>query len=200
MSPRRAKATDDDIFTAAQRAMTRRGPHELTLADIAAEAGVTAGRLVQRFGGKRELLLALSARFAGSAPSLFAGLRAAHRSPLRTLRAYGACMADLASSPEALARNLAYLHIDLTDPAFRRHLVKHARAARREIEALVRKAVAAGEFRAQVDPRQLARTIEAIVSGSLMTWACYCEGRADTWIARDLEAVLRPYLRSSRKE
>lgn len=199
MSPRRPKATNDEIFAAAQRAMTRRGPHELTLADIAAEAGVTPGRLVQRFGSKRALLLALSARFAESATALFVGLRAAHHSPLQTLTAYAACMADLASSPEALARNLAYLHIDLTDAAFRTHLVKHARTTRREIEVLIREAVAAGELRAQVDPHHLARTIEAIVNGSLMTWACYREGRADTWIGRDLEAVLRPYRRLRRQ-
>jgi hypothetical protein len=62
MSPRPRKVSDDEIFLAAQRVMSRRGPKELTLADIAAEAGVTAGRLVQRFGGKRELLLALSSR------------------------------------------------------------------------------------------------------------------------------------------
>jgi len=199
MSPRREKISDDDIFAAAQRAMTRRGPHELTLADIAGEAGVTPGRLVQRFGGKRALLLALSERFAQGAPTLFAGLRGAHRSPLQALRAYAACMADLASTPEALARNLAYLQIDLADAAFRGHLVKHARATRREIEALVREAVAAGELRAQVDPRRLARTIEAMVSGSLMTWACYREGRAAAWIGRDLEAVLRPYRASPRQ-
>ena len=97
--PRRSKVTDDEIFAATQRAMTRRGPQELTLADIAAEAGVTAGRLVQRFGSKRALLLTLLERFAGSAGSVFQGLRAAHPGPLATLRAYAACMADLARTP-----------------------------------------------------------------------------------------------------
>jgi AcrR family transcriptional regulator len=29
------KVTDDEVFAAAQRVMSRRGPHELTLADIA---------------------------------------------------------------------------------------------------------------------------------------------------------------------
>jgi hypothetical protein len=38
------------------------------------------------------------------------------------------------------------LQIDLTDPAFRAHLVKNARATRREIEMLLRSAVAAGEL------------------------------------------------------
>ena len=151
MSPGRQKVSDDDVFAAAQRAMTRQGPHELTLADIAAEAGVSAGRLVQRFGSKRALLLALAERFAGSAAAVFAGLRAAHRQPLATLRAYAACMADLAVTPEALSRNLAYLQIDLTDPEFRAHLLANARATRREIEALLRAAFAAGELKQDVD-------------------------------------------------
>ena len=99
MPGRRQKVTDEELFAAAQRAMSRRGPHELTLADIAGEAGVTPGRLVQRFGSKRALLVALSERFAGSAGVIFEGLRAAHRSPLATVRAYGACMADLGADP-----------------------------------------------------------------------------------------------------
>src|SRR4051812_14395562 len=101
MPGRRQKVSDEDVFAAAQRAMSRRGPHELTLADIAREAGVTPGRLVQRFGGKRALLAALSERFAGSAGAVFAGLRVAHPTPLATLRAYAICMADLAPTPES---------------------------------------------------------------------------------------------------
>jgi hypothetical protein len=30
-----------------------------------------------------------------------------------------------------------------------------------------------------------------VISGSLMTWACYREGSVATWIRRDLEAVLQ---------
>src|SRR5688500_20120178 len=93
MPGRPQKVTDEDIFAAAQRAMSRRGPHELTLADIAGEAGVTAGRLVQRFGSKRALLVALSERFAGSAAPPFAGLRAGHLCPLATRRPEAACRA-----------------------------------------------------------------------------------------------------------
>jgi AcrR family transcriptional regulator len=195
MSPRPRKVSDDDVFAAAQRAMSRRGPHELTLADIAAEAGVTAGLLVQRFGSKRDLLVALSARFADSAGPVFAALRAANRGPLATLRAYAVCMADLAASPDALLRNLAYLQLDLADGALRGHLVANARATRREIETLLDEAAAAGELRRDVDVRSLARTVETIVSGSLMTWACYQEGSAASWLRRELESVLQPHLR-----
>ena len=194
MPGRRQKVSDEEVFAAAQRAMSRRGPHELTLADIAAEAGVTPGRLVQRFGSKRALLVALSERFAGSAGPVFAGLRAAHGGPLATLRAYAACMADLAPTPEALLRNLAYLQGDLADEVLRGHLVENARASRREIEALLKAAVAAGELQRGVDVRSLARTVETVISGSLMSWATYREGKAVDWIGRDLEAVLAPWL------
>jgi AcrR family transcriptional regulator len=198
MSPRPRKVSDDEIFLAAQRVMSRRGPKELTLADIAAEAGVTAGRLVQRFGGKRELLLALSSRFAGGSAAIFAGLRRAHPSPLAALRAYAAGMANLAATPDALARNLAYLQIDLTDPAFRGHLVANARGNRRELEATVRAAIRAGELAAGTPVKRLARTIETTLGGSLMTWACYQEGPAARWLRQDLDAVLEPHLATRR--
>ena len=64
MSPRPRKASDAEVFAAAGRVMARVGPAQLTLAQIAGEAGLTAGALVQRFGSKRELLVALSNEFA----------------------------------------------------------------------------------------------------------------------------------------
>jgi AcrR family transcriptional regulator len=200
MAGRRPKITDEDVFAAARRAMDRYGPHELTLAAIADEAGVTAGRLVQRFGSKRGLLVALSARFSGGAGRIFAGLRAAHRGPLATLRAYAACMADLAPTPEALLRNLAYLQLDLADEVLRGHLVENARATNHEIEALLKAAAAAGELQRDVDVRSLARIVEVIITGSLMSWATYREGKAIDWIGRDLESVLAPWLRHSRRK
>jgi hypothetical protein len=103
-------------------------------------------------------------------------------------------MADLAPTPEALLRNLAYLQLDLTDDVLRGHLVENARATRREIEALLASAVAAGELRRDVDVRALARTVEVVVSGSLMSWATYREGKAVDSIVRDLDAVLAPWV------
>jgi AcrR family transcriptional regulator len=194
MSPRPQKATDDDIFMAAHRAMSRLGPGELTLAEIANEAGVTAGLLVQRFGSKRDLLLQLAQRFSGGTAEMFADLRQGHRSPLATLRAYSDCMAHMAASPAAFARNFAYLQIDLTDPAFRKHLVKHAAATRLELQKLIKEAIDAKEMSPDANPKQLARTIEAVIGGSMMSWAYYQEGPAAKWMRHDLDAVLKPYL------
>jgi AcrR family transcriptional regulator len=194
MSPRPQKVTDDDIFMAAHRAMSRLGPGELTLADIAKEAGVTAGLLVQRFGSKRDLLLTLSQRFSGGTAEMFADLRRGHRSPLATLRGYSDCMAHMAASPAAVARNFAYLQIDLTDPDFRKHLVKHAAATRVELQKLIKEAIDARELSPDTNPKQLARTIEAVIGGSMMSWAFYQEGPAAKWMRHDLDAVLKPYV------
>jgi hypothetical protein len=97
-------------------------------------------------------------------------------------------------------RNLAYLHLDLTDDVLRGHLRENAHATRRELEALLTAAAASGELRRDVDVRSLARTVETVIGGSLMSWATYREGKAVDWIKRELEAVLAPHLPPRRRK
>src|SRR5213593_2709557 len=125
MSPRRRKAEDVDVFAALVRVMLRCGPAELTLRAIAAEAGVTAGALVQRFGSKRELLHAHARHGAATGDIGFGTpLDARTASPLQAVRAATAVHARLAESPRAALRNLAYLQNDLADLVLRRHLLR----------------------------------------------------------------------------
>jgi AcrR family transcriptional regulator len=177
--------------------MSRLGPAQLTLGEIAAEAGLTAGALVQRFGSKRGLLLALAEQSADSPRALFAELRAAHASPLAALRAYAECFAQMGESPGALAHHLAYLQIDLTDPEFHRHTRAMARSTDRALRELFDAAIAAGELVPTVDTGDLARTVHATLSGSLITWAFFRDGAAADWMRTDLDAVLRPFLAAS---
>ena len=74
MSPRPRQASDEAILAAAFRAIARLGPAKLTLADVAAEAGLSAAALVQRFGSKRALLLATAADAAGGSDYIFPAL------------------------------------------------------------------------------------------------------------------------------
>jgi AcrR family transcriptional regulator len=194
MSPRPRKVTDDQLFASTQAEMMRLGPGELTLAAIARDAGVTAAVLVQRFGSKRNLLLALSKRVAEGAGEMVVTLAKQHRSPLAALRAYGDCTAGMATSPAAFVRSLAYLQIDLTDPDFRKHLLNQARATRAGLRRLIEAASQAGELVPDVNPGQMARTIEALVGGSLISWMLYREGTALNWVRADLNAMLAPYL------
>jgi AcrR family transcriptional regulator len=194
VSPRPRKVSDDEVFAAAYRTMTRLGPGELTLTEIAAEAGLTAGALVQRFGSKRDLLLRLFEGAADANADFIRGLRRKHRSAIAVLRAYAECMADLASSPAALARSLAYLQIDLTDDDFRRQLLAQSKATRVAITELLDDAIADGELSEAADGKVLAKIIETTLSGSLLTWAIYRHGGAASWLRADLDAVLAPYL------
>jgi AcrR family transcriptional regulator len=193
MSPRPRKVSDGQIFAATQRAMRRLGPGELTLAAIAAEAGLTAGALVQRFGSKRGLLLALADASAEGTEDFIAHFEGRYRSPLATLRGFGECMADLAPSPAGLARNLAYLEIDLTDPEFRAHLERQARTTRAALERLVEDAVAAGQLAPGTNARTLAHLVEVVLNGALLTWAFYRDGPAKRFVRTAVDAVLAPY-------
>jgi AcrR family transcriptional regulator len=200
MSPRRRKADDADVFAALVRMMERVGPAELTLRAIAAEAGVTAGALVQRFGSKRALLLA-HARYAAATGDIGFGPPPAVRtvSPLSEIRDAIAVYARLAQTPRAAVRNLAYLHNDLTDPVLRRHLLRASRDTRARYEQILADAVAAGELRPDTDVKTLARMMDVTLGGSFLAWALYRQGPAADWLRQDLETLLKPYLARSGK-
>ena len=67
------------------------------------------------------------------------------------------------------------------------------------LEDLLQSAVAGGELKRGTDIAALARTVEAMVNGSMMTWAFYAEGPAERWIRHDVDAVLAPYLPGARQ-
>ena len=193
MSPRRRKADDGDVFAALVRVMHRRGPAELTLREIAAEAGVTASALVQRFGSKRAMLLA-HARYAAATGDTGVTVPIPNASPLEALRSVAGMYAQLATSPRAAVRNFGYLLNDLADPALRRHLLRLSRSAREWYEQRLTDAIAAGELRADTNVRALARLIEVTLRGSMLNWTLYRDGSAAHWLREDLDAMLRPYV------
>jgi AcrR family transcriptional regulator len=101
--------------------MGRLGPSRFTLAAVAKAVGLAPATLVQRFGSKRGLLLALAGPGAEDPTAgLLTRLRARFRSPLAQLRGFLAGFAVMAPSPDELANHLAFLQIDLTDPEFHR--------------------------------------------------------------------------------
>ena len=192
MPGRPRTASDDEILAGTGRAIGRSGPARLTLADVAAEVGLAPATLVQRFGSKRGLLLAFSARGAPAVREVFAAAQVAHPSPLAALRAALIGMTRGVPTPAELANHLALLQIDLSDPDFHRHALDQARAVRREIRALLDAAVVAGEVVA-CDTACLARAVQATYNGALVTWAIFREGMVADWLGEELDSLLRPY-------
>jgi AcrR family transcriptional regulator len=193
MTPRPRLASDADILAGALRAITRLGPVRLTLAEVAREVGLSAPTLVQRFGSKRGLLLALAKQAPEGNEALFQMLRDAHPSYVAALHAMADCMALMGSTPAEISNTLAFLQIDLTDPEFHRLALSSSGAIHAGIRALVKDAIAAGEL-ARCNADRLAHALQAAMNGSLLNWAIHREGTVESWIRRDVETVLAPYV------
>jgi len=193
MAGRPRTVSDEALIQATIRVMSRLGPVRLTLAEVAKEAGVTAATLVQRFGSKRGLMLKIAADAAESGDGCFDMVRAAHpHSPLDALIAAAAGMAQMANTPEELSNSLAFLQIDISDPEFYEHTLTLSKKTVAGYRALLKEAVAAGELKPH-DTARMARAINAIAGGSLISWAVFREGSAEKWLRRDLETLLAPY-------
>jgi AcrR family transcriptional regulator len=198
MSPRPRETSDEEILAATARAMEKYSPTRLTLAHVAKEAGVVPATLIQRFGTKRGLLLAMCRTAPAAVPQQFAAGRAKYKSPLKALVELYAECSGFASTPEAIANGLAYLQNDLTDPDFRAITLAQFKVLRAETRKFLDEAVAARELIA-CDTAELARLIQQVNGGSMIDWAVFREGTLAAWIRRDLEALLRPYRARRRK-
>jgi AcrR family transcriptional regulator len=192
MSPRPRTVTDDEILEAAAHVIGRLGPTRFTLADVGERVGLSPATLLQRFGSKRGLMLALAEASAGSIEACYAQLRAGHASPLEALFAAGTFMAGMVASPDEVVNHLAFLQIDLSDPDFYRLMADSSRQHHAGYRALLDEAVAAGEL-APCDTDRLARAISALGGGSLLAWAVERTGDAVSFVRRDLETLLAPY-------
>jgi AcrR family transcriptional regulator len=192
VAPRPRTVSDEEILIAAHRTIARLGPARVTLADVANEARLAPATLVQRFGSKRGLLLALVELGVNGVDACFADMRAAHQSPLAALVAAATEMTRQVKSPQELANGLAFLQLDVSDPDFHRLAVKNSRRLHAGYKALLDEAVAAGEL-APCDTAHLARTVGAVSGGSLIAWAIMREGPAEHWVREDLMMLLAPY-------
>jgi len=199
MTPRPRETSDAEILAAAARIMQRRSPVDLTLADVAKEAGIHPATIIQRFGTKRELLLANCKAWTADVAGQFALARVKYGSPLKTLIEMFVDCSGFAATPESMANFLAYLQIDLPDPEFHAVLLTQYATTRDETKKLLDAAIAANELK-RCDTAELARLVQQVNGGAMLDWAVYRKGSLAVWIRRSLEALLVPYRsRSPRK-
>src|ERR1700733_2446236 len=192
MAPRPRETSDAEILAAAARVMQRRSPVELTLADVAKEAGAVPATLIQRFDTKRKLLLATCKAGTADVAANFAKARAKYGSPLTTLITLLADCSSFAATPESMANGLAYLQIDLMDPEFHAVTLAQFVAMRDQIKKLLDEAVSVRELKA-CNPLDLARLIQQVYAGAMLDWAVYRKGTLAACMRRSLEALLAPY-------
>ncbi|MCX4539452.1 TetR/AcrR family transcriptional regulator [Streptomyces sp. NBC_01565] len=181
------------ILRAAADVLGRVGPSGLTLAAVAREVGLVPGTLVQRFGSKRGLILALADQSVRDADALPERMRGEHDAALGALAALMDAWTAPMDSPQTFANHLAALCTDLTDPELHERALDVHRAQRRAVEALLAEAVAAGELRPGTDVASLAVTVQAVTSGAGLVWALDRRGTLTERVRHELGAALAPH-------
>jgi AcrR family transcriptional regulator len=200
VSPRPRTVSNAEILEGAARAISELGAARLTLADVAEEVGLAPATLLQRFGSKRDLLLALVEQSVADVEVRFDAARGVSGSPLAAVFQVATEESRNGISPSTLVNHLVFLHFDLDDPDFSRLAQEQARLTLNGYKSLLDDAVLHGEL-APCDTRRLARALQAMISGSLLNWASHREGEATAWLKADLDGLLAPHrLRVTRDE
>lgn len=194
MAGRPRGVKDAVILRAAADVIGRVGPTGLTLAVVAREVGLVPGTLVQRFGSKRGLLLALAEQSAKNVDALAERVRKEHESALEALVALVVEPMASMATPETFANHLAFLCIDLTDPQFRQHALAIHQAQGQAVEALLTESLLTGELRAGTDIAALTRSVQAITSGAGLIWALDRQGTLAQRLRQELNNVLSPHV------
>ncbi|WP_018684322.1 TetR/AcrR family transcriptional regulator [Actinokineospora enzanensis] len=184
--------SDQQILDAASVVIGRVGPG-FTLAQTAAEAGVSVGTVAQRFGSKDGLLLAIfdhaTAEVAGAMraaaevePDPVAGVRAA---VLRTFASLG--------DAETAGNHLGQLGVDLMDPHLRARLGVHFTAMQAELRRALDRARPHLPGAPAVDVA--ARVLLSLVNGVAIDWSVRPHGRLADRMTEDVDAVLEAWRR-----
>ena len=187
----RPRTVDDEaVLAAAAQVVNRVGPSRLTLQRVADEVGLSAPTLVQRFGSKRGLLLAMGDQAAAGWPEVFASARARTESPVDALVEALVDLTAHVATPEAMANSIAFLQIDLSDPEFHERAVASMRRMRVLMAELLDEAVEAGELDSGTDTAALADSVMNAYNGALISWAIFREGTLGDRLRRELDHVL----------
>ena len=192
MSPRTRTISDATILAATARMISCVGPTRLTLADVGAEVGLAPATLLQRFGSKRGLLIALVEQGVASVDRCFVDVRTASSSALTAVIKAASDLAEHVRTPEELANNLAFFQIDLSDPEFHRLALEHSRRVRAGYRLLLDDAIIEGDL-VECDTAALASALQAVAAGSLLNWAIHRDGSVATWVRADIETLVAPY-------
>jgi AcrR family transcriptional regulator len=188
--------SDQSILEAVGRAVSRLGPAAVGVRDVAAESGLAASTLMQRFGSRHQLLRSFAEARAGRGAHAFQRPKAANGAdPLEILEK--ALVESIApdATPEASAHLLALEQLLLAEPDFREHAARQARQVRREIRRLLKRAVKQKRLHSKTDVKALARSLQLTLRGCEASWALFRRRSIHEWVRREVRAALAMHRR-----
>lgn len=179
--------TDQRLLVATGEVIGRHGPG-FTLAQVAAEAGVSVGTVAQRFGSKSGLLRALTVHFTDEAAVTMRAAAESAASPVDGLRAAAVVTHVGLGDAKTAANHLGQLGVDLVDPVLRQLLGEHYAAMENELRRAFR--AAAADLPRAPSAARAAQVLLAVVNGVSMDWSIRPNGRLEDRLSADVDAVL----------
>lgn len=186
------KITDERLLDAAAMAIGRFGP-AFTLADVARDAGVAAGTLVQRFGSKHGLLVAMAR---AAIDDLRKGMAAPVADPADPANAVDAVVDAVVAvyapldDPSRAANNVAQLAYDLADAELRGLMADFYATMETGLCRLLDRAAGAGALRGAPPAPVAARVLAATADGAAVRWSARPDGGLGDRLRADLGAIL----------
>jgi len=170
-----AAATREQLLDAAERVFRDRGVTRTSLAEVAAEAGVTRGAVYWHFRDKADLFTAMCQRATSPLDTLAERASEAETgSPIEALRDLCVdALAHLAGDPRAQAVFEIMFHRSELAGELACVAERHDRDcahARTRVGTMIAKAVAAGELPRDVDVPLAAQALYAFVTGLMHEW------------------------------
>lgn len=169
-------ARRDQIMAAGLACFARSGYHTTTMADVAAQAGVSKGTPYLYFGSKQRLFLALHEQWdCGAGQRVDAAIAALtdgqRQSPRAVLRAVAAAIAAHVMAESETCRVLMEARsLAAHEPVIAAAVRAADQQMHQQLEELFAAGVAAGEWPAGTDPGLAARLFAAGMYGLMTQW------------------------------
>jgi len=170
-----AAATREQLLDAAERVFRDRGVTRTSLAEVAAEAGLTRGAVYWHFRDKADLFAALCQRATSPMDTLAErASEATDGSPIETLRSLCVdALAHLTGDPRTQAVFEIMFHRSELAGELACIAERHdrdCRQARARVESVIARAVAAGELPRDTDTALAVEALYAYLTGLMHGW------------------------------
>ncbi len=177
--PRPKLVSDEEVLDATRQVIRQRGPVQFTLADVAAEVGLSRATLIQRFENRAELFRRVMARGAERLETELADLPGGFGAQ-EVWRFLKALVSVLES--ERINEYLLTVVEEMSDPYL-------ADLARHRVQ-LIRRAIAARLPEIPLGREEIAWHLQAILQGASMQWAVERDGELSFFVAERLRIAL----------
>lgn len=171
VSAEHLEARKQSIFDAAQKVFSRRGQESASMAEIAAEAGISPGLIYRYFPSKEALALACLRHGADSAISEWHNIAAEFRDPADAFKQMARKSFDEMSAPDAadFSRLMLEDHLSASrsaDPVLRAALIEQREHIALALADSLERMIEAGELDPSVDPHSLGQALLAFYYGT----------------------------------